>query len=124
MQTNLCRLIFTAVLCAVTAGAQESGGATINGTVTDPSGALIAGAKVTAAQPAIGAQRTTHTSSAGLYSFSALSAGSYDVTVEAAGFKQAKFTGVQVSVGTVVTLDVRLAVGATQETVDAQPKRQ
>ena len=39
-------------------------------------------------------QRTTQTSSAGLYSLSALPAGSYDVTVEAAGFKQAKFAAV------------------------------
>ena len=63
--------------------AQESGGATINGTVTDPSGALIAGAKITATQTATGAQRTTQTSNAGLYSLSALTAGAYDVTVEA-----------------------------------------
>ena len=46
--------------------------------------------------------------------FSALVVGSYDVTVEAAGFKQAKFAAVPVSVGAVVTLDARLEVGAVQ----------
>ena len=101
------------ILCVAIAGAQESGGATINGTVTDPSGALIAGAKVTATQTATGSRRTTQTSSAGLYSLSALAAGSYDLTVEAAGFKQNKFAAVPVSVGGVVTLDARLEVGAS-----------
>jgi hypothetical protein len=106
------------ILCAATAGAQESGSATINGTVTDPSGALVSGAKITATQTDTRAQRTTQTSSAGLYSLSALPAGAYDVTVEATGFKQAKFAAVPLSVGSVVTLDAHLEVGATQETVD------
>src|SRR5262245_15532548 len=106
------------ILSAMSAIAQESGTATINGTVTDPSGGLIAGAKVTATQTDTGAQRTTQTSSAGLYSRSALAAGAYDVTIEATGFKQAKFAGVTASVGAVVTLDGHLAVGAAQETVD------
>ena len=118
MQKNLYCFSLGILLCAGTAVAQESGGATINGTVTDPSGALISGAKITATQPATGSQRTTQTSSAGLYSFSALAAGTYDVTVEAAGFKQAKFAAVPVAVGAVVTLDAHLQVGATQETID------
>src|SRR5262249_9086387 len=105
-------------LCAATAVAQESGGATINGTVTDPSGALIAGAKITATQVTTSTQRTTRTSNAGLYSFSALAAGSYDLIIEATGFKQAKFAAVPVSVGAVVTLDAHLEVGAAQEIVD------
>src|SRR5437764_14871418 len=117
MQRQL-RFVVGVFLCAVTAIAQESGGATINGTVTDPSGALISSAKITATQTATGAQRTTQTSSAGLYSLSALPAGSYAVTVEATGFKQAKFAAVPVSVGAVVTLDAHLEVGATMETVD------
>jgi hypothetical protein len=103
---------------AVTAIGQESGSATINGAVTDPSGALIAGARVVATQTATGAQRTAQTSSAGLYSLTALAAGSYDVAVEATGFKQARFAAVPVSVGAVVTLDAHLEVGTTQETVD------
>jgi len=118
MGKNIYRLSLGGILFAVTAAAQESGGATINGTVTDPSGALISGAKITATQPATGTRRTTQTSSAGLYSLSALAAASYDVTVEAAGFKQAKFAAVPVSVGAVVTLDAHLEVGGTQEVVD------
>jgi outer membrane receptor protein involved in Fe transport len=118
MRKNICCFSLGVLLCAVTAVAQESGGATINGTVTDPSGALISGAKITATQPATGSQRTAQTSSAGLYSFSALAAGTYDVTVEAPGFKQAKFAAVPVAVGAVVTLDAHLQVGGTQEIID------
>src|SRR6478609_6917818 len=118
MHQKIKHLSLGVLLCAITAAAQESGGASMNGTVTDPSGALIASAKVTARQTATDALRTTQTSSAGLYSFTALSAGTYDVTVEAAGFKQSKFTAVPVSVGAVVTLDAHLEVGATQEIVD------
>src|SRR5258708_11457303 len=118
MRKNIYCLTFGVMLCVVTAGAQESGGATINGTVTDPSGGLISGAKITATQPATGTRRTTQTSSAGLYSLSALPVGTYDVTVESTGFKQAKFAAVPVSVGAVVTLDAHLEVGAAQEVVD------
>jgi hypothetical protein len=118
MQKIICCFTLGVLLFATTAVAQESGGATINGTVTDPSGALISGAKITATQPATGSQRTTQTSSAGLYSFSALAAGTYDVTVEATGFKQAKFGAVALAVGAVVTLDAHLQVGAAQEVID------
>src|SRR5215468_5241567 len=118
MQMKIYWLCFGVILCSLTATAQESGGATVNGTVTDPSGALISGAKITATQLATGTKRTTQTSSAGLYSLSALPAGSYDLAVEATGFKQAKFAAVAVSVGAVVTLDARLEVGTAQEVVD------
>src|SRR5260370_5528332 len=118
MRRNICCLAFGVRLCAAPAIAQESGGATINGTIIAPSGALIAGATITATQTATGAQRTTQTSSAGLYSLSAVAAGSYDVAVEAKGFKRAKFAAVPVSVGAVVTLDAHLEIGATQEIVD------
>jgi hypothetical protein len=118
MRKNIYYLTLGVVLCAVTAIGQEIGGATINGSVIDPSGGLIAGAKITATQTATGTQRTTQTSSAGFYSLSALAAGSYDVTVEGAGFKKAKFAAVPVSVGAVLTLDAHLEVGGTQEIVD------
>src|SRR5689334_8645808 len=111
MRKNTLCLIFALLLCALSAGAQESGGATINGSVTDSSGGVIANAKVTAIQTATGTERTTRSSSAGLYSFSAIPAGDYDVVVEATGFKQAKFAAVTVPVGSVITLDAHLSVG-------------
>ncbi len=95
----------------------EIGGATLNGTVTDPSGAAVPGAKVTAVQTSTGLTRTTETSSAGLYSIPALPVGSYDMSVEANGFKAAKLAGVPLAVGAVATVDLHMEVGATSETV-------
>src|SRR4051794_40574675 len=118
MRKNLYCLTLGVLLCGLAALAQESGGATINGAVTDASGGVIAAAKITARQVATGAERSTMSSSAGLYSLSALAAGSYDVTIEAPGFKQAKFAAMPVSVGAIVTLDAHLEVGATKEVVD------
>jgi len=95
----------------------EIGGATLNGTVTDPSGAAVTGAKVTATQTATGFTRSTESSTAGFYSFTALPSGPYEVTVESQGFKAAKLTAISLTVGAVATLDVRLVIGATAESV-------
>ena len=57
------------LLSAVAFGQSEVGGATINGTVTDQSGAAVPNAKVTISSPAIGLTRSTETSDVGLYSF-------------------------------------------------------
>ncbi len=95
----------------------EIGGATLNGTVTDPTGAAVPDAKVTAANVATGLTRQTQTNAAGLYALPKLPAGVYDLTIEAAGFKTARRNGLQLNVGAVATIDVSLEVGAAQETV-------
>ena len=89
----------------------------MNGTVTDPTGAAVPNAKVTATNAATGLTRATQTSEAGLYSFARLPVGTYDLNVEANGFKAAKGTGIELSVGAVATVDVHLEVGTAQETV-------
>src|SRR5262249_8357730 len=86
--------------------AQEIGGGTLNGTVTDPSGAAINNAKVTAIQTATGVARMTQSGGAGIYSLSSLPPGVYDVQIEAGGFKTAKMAGVTLGVGGIATLDV------------------
>lgn len=93
------------------------GGAALNGNVTDPSGAAVARAKVTAVNTATGLTRSAETNESGLYSFAQLPVGSYDLTVEAPGFKLAKRSDLTLSVGAVATYDVHLEVGGTQETV-------
>lgn len=95
----------------------QIGGATLNGTITDPSSAVIADAKVTATQTATGFTRSTQTTDGGLYSFTAIPVGSYDITVEKQGFKAAKYTAITVSVGAVLTLDIKLEVGQVADTV-------
>ena len=105
------------VLTATSFAQSQIGGASLNGTVTDPSGASVPRAKVTATNTATGLARNTETNDAGFYAFAGLPVGTYDVTVDAQGFKAAKRTGLQLQVGAAATIDVRLEVGSAQETV-------
>ena len=92
------------------------------GTVTDPSGAAIAGATITAKNHDTGVITTTVSTSAGVYRFPELPLGTYDVTATAPGFKSAVLTGVVVQIQNVSALNIALQVGTQTEsiTVDAQ----
>ncbi|HXI42413.1 MAG TPA: carboxypeptidase-like regulatory domain-containing protein, partial [Bryobacteraceae bacterium] len=67
--------------------AQEITG-NISGTVTDPSGSVIPGAAVTATNTGTGAQRTTQTTSSGVFFLNNLPVGNYKLSVESTGFKR------------------------------------
>jgi hypothetical protein len=95
----------------------EIGGATLSGTVKDPSGAVIPNAKVTAKQTSTGLIRVAESSSAGLYSFSLLPPGPYELTVEAQGFKSTQVSDVVLAVGAVATVDLSMQIGTASETV-------
>jgi hypothetical protein len=90
----------------------------INGTVTDPSGAVVPGAAVQAASAGTGVVYKAVSSSGGEYQFQDLPIGSYVVTVMAAGFRTEKVEGVPVSAGTIYTLAVKLSITATAQTVE------
>ncbi|HBY64137.1 MAG TPA: hypothetical protein DEH78_30310, partial [Solibacterales bacterium] len=85
-------------------------------TVTDPTGAVVANAKVTAKNAGTSATRATTTNEQGLYGFANLLPGVYQVTVEATGFSVAQLQAV-VSVGSRVGVDIRLEVGRTDTVV-------
>lgn len=89
----------------------------MSGLVTDPSGAVIANAKITATLAATNATRQTESTDEGFYSFASLTPGAYDLSVEAAGFKTAKRTGLTLNVGSAVSLDIALQVGTPTETI-------
>ncbi|MFT4113479.1 carboxypeptidase regulatory-like domain-containing protein [Silvibacterium sp.] len=91
---------------------------TINGTVTDPSGAAVAGSKVTATDTSTGVVRDTVSSGAGEFSFSDLPLSSYTIKIEAPGFQSTEITGVQVLAGKIHTLPVKLAVAQQASTVE------
>jgi outer membrane receptor protein involved in Fe transport len=110
-------LLGVGVLAVCSYGQSQIGGATLNGTITDASGAVVTGAKVTATQTATGFTRTVESSNAGLYSFTSIPVGSYDVTVEKTGFKQARAQMLDIVVGAVATLDIKLDIGATTESI-------
>jgi len=90
----------------------------INGTVTDSSGAVVAGAKVTATDTATSAVRDTVSSGAGEFLFSDLPQSTYRVKVEASGFQTTEVTGVLVEAGKIYTLPVKLSVTQQSTTVE------
>ncbi len=89
----------------------------LTGTVTDPSGAVVSTATVTLKSDATGATRTTTTSSNGAYRFALLPPGNYTVSVSAEGFSKAD-TKVAVNIGQATIGDVKMAVGASSQTVE------
>lgn len=92
--------------------------ATIHGTVTDPSGAVVPDAKVTALNTATGISTETTSNKSGFYVLSALQIGGpYSVTIEAAGFQKVVKTGVMLTVNANLEESAALAVGTEAQTV-------
>lgn len=91
----------------------------IQGTVTDPSGAVVVGSKVVITSNETGQAQTLATSSSGTYSSGPLSPGTYKVRVEARGFSTTEME-VVVKVGNVTAGNVQLVVGAEQEVVQVE----
>src|ERR1041385_5219189 len=108
---NYILLVF--FFCAVGAvnGMAQINRANLNGTVSDPSGAIIPNAQVMAVAPETGFTRQATTGSSGVYSLSSLPIGTYDLTVSATGFKAFRVSGIQLTVGETRTLNAQLAVG-------------
>ncbi len=91
----------------------------IVGTVTDPSGAVVSGAKVTITNKATGQVITTTTTSTGTYASGALTPGNYQVRVEGQGFKTTELP-VTVQVNTTSSGNVKMEVGQSAQVVEVQ----
>ena len=104
-------------ILSVPAFSQSTGGR-ILGRVADPTGAVLAGVKVTLTNEATGATRGIPTNASGDYTFVEVVPGTYRVEYELTGFKKSVQKSVTVDVNQVVTLNQTLAIGATQETVE------
>ncbi len=117
--TMLVLLVFAAAFVAWVqpSYAQVSGYATINGTVTDQTGAVVAGANVTITSTDTGAKRETETGSGGDYGEPYLPPGHYSVTVSHAGFKTTTQPGITLTTGQVAGVNITLSVGQAQESV-------
>lgn len=103
-------------LWSETYGQTASTGA-LNGTVSDASGRVVPGAKVTVTSQATGTTHTAVTGSNGTYLFPLLSPGSYRVEVSHSGFKIVKYSGIHINVTETATLNVTLQVGALTQSV-------
>src|SRR5438309_10687664 len=105
------------VLAAVSLMAQTFRG-TILGTVTDPSGAVVTGAKVTAKNVNTGLERTTQTSADGSYSVPELPIGAYTVTATQSGFHTAVISNVAVDVAAEKRVDFVFRTGQVSDKVE------
>ena len=89
----------------------------IRGLVTDESGAVLPGVAVTLKGRGVAGAPTTVTNEAGIYRFPNLTPGSYDITVELAGFSTSSQTGIQVALGGTAEVNVQLKVSTQSETI-------
>src|ERR1700674_4534298 len=114
-------LAFTFV-CTIPANADNLY-ASIRGTVTDPTGAVVSGAKLTATNADTGILYTTTSNSRGAFTFLQLPIGDYTLKVEQTGFKAYQASGIHVDLDQVSNLPVKLALGAASEqiVVEANP---
>ncbi len=118
-------LLGFAVLLLVSAGACfAQSTATLSGTVTDPSGAVVPGAQVTVHSLATGLDRQVTTDSAGLYVAPSLEPGDYQVQAKAAGFSVYTVQKVTLQVDQRVTVNMPLAVSSAGETIQVESLRQ
>ncbi|MBZ5528257.1 MAG: carboxypeptidase-like regulatory domain-containing protein, partial [Acidobacteriia bacterium] len=111
-------VLMLAVMAGATVGWAQTGTTSLRGTISDKSGAVVVGAKVTLANPAQAFQRESLTGESGQYEFQAVPPGTYVLTVEMAGFRKAEQKNLQLLVNTPATMNVTLVIGAATETVE------
>ncbi|HEX8181864.1 MAG TPA: TonB-dependent receptor [Pyrinomonadaceae bacterium] len=104
-------------LASLSAFAQGASSGSLAGTVTDPSGAVVANASVVVRSNATNQEFTAQTADNGTFNVPSLASGMYTVTVTAQGFKQAVVQNVKVDVGTPSSINLALEVGAVNDTV-------
>ncbi len=92
--------------------------ASINGTITDATGAVVTKAQITVTQPSTGFSRETVSGAAGDYNLPLLPPGTYTMKVQAAGFSTVEQKGITLLVGRVVTLNQTLKPGGASEVVE------
>ena len=98
----------------------QSDTAVVFGVVKDPSGAAIAGANILLRNEATGISRELQSNDSGLFYFTVLPSGSYEFTVEAAGFKQYRDSHVRIQVAQVGRIDVPMQLGNTSEILEVE----
>jgi hypothetical protein len=106
--------LFLVLACA---GAFAQANSEVNGIVTDQTGAVIAGAKITLTDPATGAVHTGISGSTGLYEIAGLNAANYNLKATVKGFESYEQTGIVVNISATFRVDVKLTVGAETQTI-------
>src|SRR4029077_277600 len=109
---------------AGSAGAQAAGSGTLRGTLTDASGAAVAGATVVVRNIDTGIQRELTSTEAGVYVAPYLQSGHYEVQASSAGMATVVQKEILLQVGVVLTIDLTLPVNAAAETVTVTSESQ
>lgn len=107
------------LLIAVFAFAQEFR-STLSGTITDPTGAAVPGAKVIATETSTGAKSEASTGGNGEFTLPFLAPGTYSLTAEAQGFKKYTQTGINIGTNQRIAQDITLQLGSQTETVTVE----
>jgi len=112
--------VFALLFCTPLTQGQSASTGALSGTVTDPSGAVIANASVTATNIATGQTRSVTTDTSGIYKISLLPPGSYTLKFSANGFKSVEVPGVSVNVTETHLVDHSLEVGAQSQQITVE----
>ncbi|HZI18690.1 MAG TPA: TonB-dependent receptor [Pyrinomonadaceae bacterium] len=112
-------LLFALLLACAAAPAAfaQTAQGTIQGSVTDPNGAVVVGATVEAVNNATGDRRTVNTNSEGIYTIPSLQVGAYTLSITAQGFAPTTVRNVNVTVSFTSTQDVQLGLAGAEEIV-------
>src|SRR5512138_2363811 len=113
-------LLLTISLPVIVCVAQTASTGALTGSVSDPRGAVVAGANVKATNESTGESRTSVTESDGTYRIPLLPPGKYRVEISGSGFKTATLPAITVVVTEIVRLNVELEVGEMTESVQVQ----
>ncbi|HET6855009.1 MAG TPA: TonB-dependent receptor [Pyrinomonadaceae bacterium] len=111
-------LVLFALLMFVPAALGQTSRGTVSGTVTDPNGAVIAGAQVTLTSAQTKLSRVTTSNGEGIYRFEAVDPGTYSIKISAAGFGDVESTGVEVMANQTADIPAQLAPSGQHATVD------
>jgi len=106
------------VICMTAAGAAQTITGSVTGTVTDPTGAVVPGAKVTATNVDTGVSVTDTTNESGIYNIRFLQIGKYTVLAEAGGFTKQSFGPFSLEINQIAKADFKLAVGGDTTKVE------
>ena len=109
--------LFAFLLLSLSLASAQEFRATVQGTIFDPNHAVVPGAELTLRNVATAVERKTVSDGEGHYTFQFATPGVYSITTKAAGFKTDTRSGVQLSVGQNLRLDIDIALGETAERV-------
>jgi len=117
LQNNLSRVLLLLIALSARMLFAQAGTADLTGEVSDATGSLLAGAKLTATEIQTSVATTAVSTSGGVYVFTSLRPGLYNITAEAPGFQKLERTGITLTTGERTRLDLKLSVGNVSQSI-------